>query len=520
MATLTLRGVKGSPLTNQEVDDNFSALNTDKYESGDSPTFADVTADSVQITGGTGTQGTLSWNTDDETLDLIVSDNVTYQLGQETGLTVRNLSGGTLVNGSVVRVSGASGSKLTVALADASTEIGSAPTVGIVTETIHNNSTGRVTTAGFVRGLNTSAFTEGAPIYLGSAGTFTSTKPASPNHLVHIGWVVRSHATEGFILVHVNNGWEIDELHDVLITNIQDGQILQWDTTNGYWKNIDIPVSLPDQTGASGKFLTTNGTAASWEGITESDITDLQNYAVVDANVSFNNVVVDGNLTVNGTTTTINATNLAVTDNMIYLGEGNTTENIDLGLAGNYNDGVYAHAGFFRDASDGRWKAYHGYTPEPDAAPEINTGHASFTLSDVQFAVVHATGGNSSNWNTAYGWGNHASAGYLTSFTETDPVFVASEAYNITSTDTSNWDTAYLWGNHALAGYQPAASAITTSNIAAQSVSHASTADNATTVNDISDHDMSELGNDMWEVTSTTPTSGVGKPAGYVWYIV
>lgn len=43
MSTLTLRSVKGTPLTNTEVDDNFSNLNTDKYESGDSPSFADLT---------------------------------------------------------------------------------------------------------------------------------------------------------------------------------------------------------------------------------------------------------------------------------------------------------------------------------------------------------------------------------------------------------------------------------------------------------------------------------------------
>lgn len=54
------------------------------------------------------------------------------------------------------------------------------------------------------------------------------------------------------------------------------------------------------------------------------------------------------------------------------------------------------------------------------------------------FAIVSA---DVTNWNTAYGWGNHASAGYLT--TETDPVFAASAAYSITSTDTDNWDSAY-----------------------------------------------------------------------------
>jgi hypothetical protein len=57
------------------------------------------------------------------------------------------------------------------------------------------------------------------------------------------------------------------------------------------------------------------------------------------------------------------------------------------------------------------------------------------------------------NWDTAYGWGNHASAGYLTSYTETDPVFTASPAGSITLQNKTNWDTAYGWGNHATEGY-------------------------------------------------------------------
>ena len=43
--------------------------------------------------------------------------------------------------------------------------------------------------------------------------------------------------------------------------------------------------------------------------------------------------------------------------------------------------------------------------------------------------------------------------GYLTSYTETDPVFSASPASNITNTKISNWDTSYSWGNHASVGY-------------------------------------------------------------------
>lgn len=50
------------------------------------------------------------------------------------------------------------------------------------------------------------------------------------------------------------------------------------------------------------------------------------------------------------------------------------------------------------------------------------------------------TNTNISSWNTAYGWGNHATAGYLTSYTETDPIFGASVASGITGADTTNWN--------------------------------------------------------------------------------
>jgi hypothetical protein len=67
--------------------------------------------------------------------------------------------------------------------------------------------------------------------------------------------------------------------------------------------------------------------------------------------------------------------------------------------------------------------------------------------------IISATDGNSSNWNSAFAWGNHSTVGYLTSFTEADPVFTSHASYNILSTDISNWNTAYGWGNHASAGY-------------------------------------------------------------------
>lgn len=103
-------------------------------------------------------------------------------------------------------------------------------------------------------------------------------------------------------------------------------------------------------------------------------------------------VTVQGNLTVQGTTTTVEATNLAIADNMIYLNDGSTVSNPDLGWAGNYNDGTYAHAGVFRDASDGTFKFFDSYTPEPDASTNIDTAHASFTLAKVATGNLAVTG--------------------------------------------------------------------------------------------------------------------------------
>jgi hypothetical protein len=123
------------------------------------------------------------------------------------------------------------------------------------------------------------------------------------------------------------------------------------------------------------------------------------------ANVVFNKLetvdglTVGGDLIVNGNTVSINVTNLAVEDNMIYLNANSTVTNPDLGIAGNYNDGTYAHAGFFRDATDGRWKVFKGYTLEPDASAFIDTSHASFALADMQAATFY--GALSGNATTA-----------------------------------------------------------------------------------------------------------------------
>ena len=107
------------------------------------------------------------------------------------------------------------------------------------------------------------------------------------------------------------------------------------------------------------------------------------------------NVVVGGNLQVNGTTVTINSETISISDNMLYLNseesDGSVVADIDLGWAGAVNDqGSYYHVGMFRDATDETFKVYHEYTPEPDASVQIDTSHASFKLAP--FAAGTLTG--------------------------------------------------------------------------------------------------------------------------------
>jgi hypothetical protein len=63
-------------------------------------------------------------------------------------------------------------------------------------------------------------------------------------------------------------------------------------------------------------------------------------------------VTIAGNLTVNGTTTTINTQTLAVEDPLIELSKDNAANSVDIGFYGKYNDGTARYLGLFSDASD------------------------------------------------------------------------------------------------------------------------------------------------------------------------
>lgn len=183
--------------------------------------------------------GELRWNVADGTLDLELLNGVTLQVGQEQNKLFRNNTANDIANGKAVYITGSTGIFATMALAQANSEVGSSVVIGMTTQDIVKNTEGYVTTFGLVRDINTSALTEGAAVWLSPsvAGDVTSTKPVAPDHGVLIGYCIRSHPTLGTIFVKVQNGYELDELHSVKITNPTDGQVLKYQASTGLWIN-------------------------------------------------------------------------------------------------------------------------------------------------------------------------------------------------------------------------------------------------------------------------------------------
>lgn len=206
-----------------------------------------LAVDTTPAVAQTGAPGKVIWNDTQGTLEFQLKGGVVnLQLGQEQVLRVRNLEATPLVDGEVVYVAGSSGTHNDVRRADANLESTSSLTIGVVTEPIAAHpGEGFVNTFGMVT-CNTNHLTEGAAVWLSTvAGATTSTRPTAPDHAVLIGFCVKkAGAADGRIFVTINNGYELSELHDVLIGAQAEGDILAWDNTTKVWRN-KVPSTQP-----------------------------------------------------------------------------------------------------------------------------------------------------------------------------------------------------------------------------------------------------------------------------------
>jgi len=183
-------------------------------------------------------------------------------------LTVKNVSGGSLSPGTLVRVAPTatppSGNVLEVDIADNSSA-STMPAIGIITDTIADQAEGNCVAFGAASGFSTSGYTEGDPIWVGTSGAFTGTKPTGTALIQRVGQVIKIHPSNGSIEVFgagrsndvpnipqdqlwlgnssgvaTATAHTVENISNVTVSSKTDGQALVWDAANNYWKNGNV----------------------------------------------------------------------------------------------------------------------------------------------------------------------------------------------------------------------------------------------------------------------------------------
>lgn len=190
----------------------------------------------------TAAAGDVAWNTSRGTLDVRLNNGVTLQVGQEDHVYVRNQTGVTIPDMTLVMVTGVHPGSAAPTIAPAVTNgsVDGHYMLGVTTEDITNNGYGYVTVRGEIT-TNTSAWAEGTILYNNPAvaGGFTTTPPAAPNLKLPVAFVTYSHAVNGRVMVRMTTGSVLGGTDsNVQITAPANGQFLKYNTSTSRWENV------------------------------------------------------------------------------------------------------------------------------------------------------------------------------------------------------------------------------------------------------------------------------------------
>ena len=207
----------------------------------DAPTLDSVTLDTAaaEATG----IAKIYWDATEGTVAFGMPGGVvTQQIGRHEFVRCKNTTASPITRGQVVYLTGAQGDRPTIALADATDESTSADTIGVAAEDIAVSAEGEICISGILANVNTYGLTAGVMTYLSeTAGAWTQTRPTQPAHGVRLGIPLKisnsPSGNSGVFYVQVNNGYELEELHDVLVTSPAAYDILQRNATNTLWVN-------------------------------------------------------------------------------------------------------------------------------------------------------------------------------------------------------------------------------------------------------------------------------------------
>lgn len=215
-----------------------------------------------------------------------------------------------IAKGQAVYVSSSNGTNMFVSLASHDSEAKSSKTMGIAASAITTTgptSTGFIITEGLLGGLDTSSGNAGDPIWLGTSGNLIfglTNKPVAPDHLVFLGIVTKKSAGNGEIFVKVQNGFELQELHNVLIgtgysSTPANKDLLAYDTASSLWKNktaASLGIVTTGDTGTVTSTMIADGTIVN---------ADIANATIKNAKLEYAYVTINGTTFDLGTSGTI-----------------------------------------------------------------------------------------------------------------------------------------------------------------------------------------------------------------------
>ena len=249
---------------------------------------------------GTEPVGSTYWDSDNHTTSTVLENGVILQNGQEIHIYGKNVSGAPILNGTPVSIVQNNGQFTAFSTVDITTPSAYA-FVGLATQDIANNSFGYVTKIGVVRGLDTTAYDEGKPVYVSLSGGLTKTYPTVPNYVINVGIVEYKHANQGRINVISSIVSRLEDLSDVNGTPLTTtGQIPNWNNTSQFFdfdKNINDYATIASVTKTTGSVLFAGAT-----GLIEQDNANLffdntNNRLCVGTNTSISALTLAGDLT-------------------------------------------------------------------------------------------------------------------------------------------------------------------------------------------------------------------------------